>query len=128
MTKLEFINKVFFQWFFVRLTKHMKKDKDGNYTIIEKFTIMGFIVPLTGWFSNYIFLGKRWNMSPKYLDHGLCLFLFLDVILVIISITNGSIFFAFAAVPFGVIALFISYSMIVISSTNLSQFYKNNGQ
>ena len=58
MTKLEFINKFFFQFLFVRLTKHMKKDEYGNYTITDRFSFMYFVIPFTGWSTNYKYLGK----------------------------------------------------------------------
>jgi hypothetical protein len=52
MTKLGFVNKFFFQWFFVRLV--------GYYDIHSmKFLHYGFmfgVIPLTGWSTGYIFI------------------------------------------------------------------------
>ena len=114
MTKLEFINKAFFQWFFVRLTKHMKQDDDGNYTIVEKYTIMGFIVPLTGWFSNYIFIGKRWNISCKWIIPMSWLFILSTWVLVIIYEVDDSILFKIIAILCGIIGIGLSYSNTII--------------
>lgn len=63
MTFTKFVNVFILQWFFIRLTKHMKKDDKGNYTIIEKWSFQYWIVPLTGWWSNLIYLSKK----PKFL-------------------------------------------------------------
>jgi hypothetical protein len=40
----------------------MKKDENGNYTIIERWSFQYFILPLTGWWSNFIYLNKK----PKF--------------------------------------------------------------
>lgn len=47
----------FFQWFFVRLTKHLTVD-DKCENDISYYSIQGFILPLTGWWSDYIRLTK----------------------------------------------------------------------
>ena len=50
---LGFINKIVLQWFFVRLCKHLKKDKECNYTITYAYSIMYWVYPLSGWNSDY---------------------------------------------------------------------------
>lgn len=82
MTLLGFTNRYIFQWFFVRLTKHMENFvenyelrgydlmSDGSISTrgvgktISKYwySIQYFVVPLTGWNSNYRYLNK----GPKY--------------------------------------------------------------
>jgi hypothetical protein len=47
MTKLEFINKFFFQWLFVRITRWSDEKYKGYGILIG-------VLPLTGWFSDYI--------------------------------------------------------------------------
>jgi hypothetical protein len=47
MSKLEFVNKFFFQWLFVRITRWSDKEHKG-------YGISIGVLPLTGWFSNYI--------------------------------------------------------------------------
>jgi hypothetical protein len=41
----------------------MRKDDQGNYTIIDKWSIQYFILPLTGWFSRFLYLNKK----PRFL-------------------------------------------------------------
>ncbi len=53
MTWLYFVNFFFLQWFFIRLTKEI--DDKG---VILRWGIHGFIVPLSGWRSNFIYWGK----------------------------------------------------------------------
>ena len=83
MTKLKFVNKFIFQWFFIRLTRHIQtKITDYNLvgfdvllnnnglssqgvgslskTSTEWFSIQGFIVPNTGWNTDYKRIGKTW--------------------------------------------------------------------
>jgi hypothetical protein len=48
------LNILLLQWFFVRL--QATADKDMNIT---KFEIIGPIVPMTGWWSKYVWLSKR---------------------------------------------------------------------
>ena len=62
MTKLMLIN-MFLQLFFIRITKHLEKDCDGNYTVLKSISIQYFIMPLSGWFNNYIYLTKE----PRFL-------------------------------------------------------------
>jgi hypothetical protein len=53
MTWLGWLNILIIQWFFIRLARVL--DDNGN-TI--KFKIIGIIVPVTGWFSDYIYVYK----------------------------------------------------------------------
>ncbi len=53
MTRLQFINVVLFQWFFVRLAKVV--DSEGA---VQRYTFIGFILPLTGWRSNFVWLHR----------------------------------------------------------------------
>jgi hypothetical protein len=90
MTKLEFVNKVFFQWLFIRLTRCEQNIilgatlnscsilPDGSHGLAYKptvvkvkrhYAIQGWIVPITGWSNNFKFVGKRWFIKvtkPKY--------------------------------------------------------------
>lgn len=61
MSKLEFLNKVILQWFFIRLCKHLKQDKEGDYTITYAYSIMYWVTPLSGWSSDYKSLGTIRN-------------------------------------------------------------------
>ena len=84
MTWLKFLNVYFFQWFFVRLTKHIDRDvvidyqllswdimHDGNISArgigdkvtLQWYSIQNFIIPTTGWSTNYKYIGK----GPKFL-------------------------------------------------------------
>jgi hypothetical protein len=79
MTKLEFVNKVFLQWFFIRMTRCQRKvftefkmyeisivpggyapGGTGKYKTEQWDSIQGWIIPLTGWSTDFKFLGKRW--------------------------------------------------------------------
>jgi hypothetical protein len=78
MSKLGLANKLFFQWFFIRLTKNIDRQV-SNYNLIsydilpygfaargngtEWYSIQYWMLPLTGWKCNYIYLGKK---SPRY--------------------------------------------------------------
>ena len=57
MTKIEFINKAFFQWFFIRLAKISDNGKPKGYLLL------GFVLPLSGWSNDYIQLGKMWRLT-----------------------------------------------------------------
>lgn len=57
MTFLKFINMFFFQWFFVRLTKHYDSRR-----VLMFYSIQGFIWPTTGWNSDYKYIGN----GPKF--------------------------------------------------------------
>ncbi len=59
---LGLLNFIILQWFFIRLAKikwindsyDMKYRKDGkNYRLLK------WIVPLTGWRSNFVYIGKN---------------------------------------------------------------------
>jgi len=66
-SRLKAVNVFFFQWFFMRLEASVKKDVCGNYTVIDYYSIMGVVWPLTGWISKYIFLTKK--MSKRLGKH-----------------------------------------------------------
>ena len=57
MTKLEIANKFFFQWLFVRLMKGGRYE--GDDFIVDRWGFLFFILPLTGWWNNYIWIGKK---------------------------------------------------------------------
>ncbi len=79
MTKLEFANKFFFQWLFIRLARceqnyilqfdinSVNMMPDGSASVggqvkenqvYQWYCIMGFILPLSGWSNDYIYLWK----------------------------------------------------------------------
>lgn len=82
MSWLKFVNLFFFQLFFVRLTK-CSEQKVENYTLIsfdltidgmssrghgttktyKWYAIQYWIVPMTGWKTDFIFLNKK----PKFI-------------------------------------------------------------
>lgn len=57
MTILKFINMFLLQWFFVRLTKHYDSKR-----VLTYFSIQGFIMPTTGWNSEFKYISK----GPKF--------------------------------------------------------------
>jgi len=61
MTKLKFINLFFIQWFFIRIARNIDQRK-GYY--FQWFTVIGPIVPLTGWINRY------WGRSKKLFRIG----------------------------------------------------------
>lgn len=81
---LEFFNKLFFQFFFIRLTKCQQKRienykiksfdlmSDGSFSpqgvvgeskIYQWYSIQYWVLPLTGWKHDFIFLNKK----PKFI-------------------------------------------------------------
>jgi len=52
MSLLGISNFLIFQWFFIRLGKI--KHSNG----VVKYKFFGYPVPLTGWRSDYVFVGK----------------------------------------------------------------------
>lgn len=70
MSKLEIINKILLQWFFVRLTRCsdnliIEYDLYGLKKIHGKkvriwYSLMGWVIPTSGWNSDYKYLGNRW--------------------------------------------------------------------
>jgi hypothetical protein len=54
MTKLKFINYFFLQLFFIRLARIV--DTDTNKTVGYK--ILKWVVPFSGWNTNYKYIGK----------------------------------------------------------------------
>jgi hypothetical protein len=84
MTKLEFANKIFFQWFFIRLARcshdlildvkvnsvSLLPDGSVGMEYIPKckkkktwYAFIGWIVPLTGWRFDYRYIGKIWQKN-----------------------------------------------------------------
>jgi hypothetical protein len=59
MSVLGLFNFVVVQWFFIRLAKVLWPD--GKIT----WKIIGPILPLTGWWSDYIYLKKRKRAQAK---------------------------------------------------------------
>ena len=57
MTPLYLLNFLVFQWFFVRLFRIQYKD--GR----EEVRFGGYIVPLTGWWSDFVVLNKSGRVS-----------------------------------------------------------------
>ena len=57
MTWLGVLNFVILQWFLIRLAKQVE-GQPGEYKTVG-WKIIGPILPLTGWWSNYIWLGKK---------------------------------------------------------------------
>ena len=51
------LNQLFLQWFLIRLQATLDDNKD-----IEGYQIIGFVVPLTGWWSEYIWIGKEFEI------------------------------------------------------------------
>lgn len=49
------LNQLFLQWLFVRLQAEVVSEKDRTIT---GFKLIGFIVPLTGWWSDYVWAWK----------------------------------------------------------------------
>ena len=59
MTWLKALNVFILQWFFIRLAKIVATDVIENKSTIVGWTILKWIVPLTGWRSDYIYIGKN---------------------------------------------------------------------
>lgn len=86
---MKILNIVLFQWFFIRLTKCKSRTvvsfnpheisllPDGSmgfggnvkYEIIEWYSIQLFILPLTGWRNDFVYIGKPkfYRITPKRL-------------------------------------------------------------
>jgi len=47
------LNQVILQWFFIRFQAEVTDKEDLT---VESFKIIGFVVPLTGWWSDYIWV------------------------------------------------------------------------
>jgi hypothetical protein len=63
MTKLYLLNFILLQWFCIRLARKMVK-RDSVFTEFkDEYTQIGwgiiFVVPLTGWWSDYIWIWKK---------------------------------------------------------------------
>ncbi len=52
------LNQILLQWFFIRL----QCTANGNNEII-RYQIMGFVLPLTGWWSDYVWLTKKFEIG-----------------------------------------------------------------
>jgi len=59
MSFIELINIVLLQWFFVRLTKHFKKNHDGKYTKFDSISLQYWVVPMSGWTNKFKYLNKN---------------------------------------------------------------------
>jgi len=57
MSGLEFINRFFFQLFFIRIFKG-GKIIDGKLKV-DRYGILYWIVPFTGWSKSYKWIGKN---------------------------------------------------------------------
>ena len=57
MTRLGLLNRIFFQWLFIRLTAHSRKDHKGEWRHYY-WSLNYFVVPTTGWKTEFKFLGK----------------------------------------------------------------------
>ena len=55
---LFWFNFIILQWFCIRLARCGKFQ--GNKFITESWTIIGLLVPLTGWWSDYVYIKKVW--------------------------------------------------------------------
>lgn len=53
LTPLGLLNFLLLQWFFIRIGRFIKSDKTYGYIIIS------FVLPLSGWWTNYIYLNRR---------------------------------------------------------------------
>lgn len=54
------LNQLIIQWFFIRLQVTCNSMEDRN---IEALSIIGFILPLTGWWNDYVFLGRKHSLT-----------------------------------------------------------------
>lgn len=59
MTPLKFINVFIFQWFFIRLAQHYEVDKDTNIEKTTAYSLMYWILPLTGWWSKNTVINNK---------------------------------------------------------------------
>lgn len=64
MSLLGLVNFFILQWFFIRLARITRTEYAGSHLgdhyfrdVHEGWKILHFIVPLTGWWSNYIWIG-----------------------------------------------------------------------
>lgn len=57
-SRLGLLNFVIMQWFFVRIFYYT----NGIGTNLG-YGLMGFVLPLTGWWGDYIDVGKRWKFD-----------------------------------------------------------------
>ena len=53
MTRLGVFNFLIVQWFFIRLAKVVENDE------LIGFLILRWVVPLTGWWSDYIYVRRK---------------------------------------------------------------------
>lgn len=59
LTRAGWLNVLLIQWLFVRLVTHTNDDGSP-----AGFGLMGFVVPCTGWWSDYINIGRQWFTKP----------------------------------------------------------------
>jgi hypothetical protein len=57
MTPLKMLNYFILQWFFIRLTKCTVQNDEGK--INSWYSIMYFVLPLSGWGSDFKYIWKR---------------------------------------------------------------------
>ena len=72
-SKLKIFNYFFLQWFFVRLEiiAQIMADHHLKVTLRNKyFSLIGFIVPMTGWDGNYIVVGKKIHHFFRFKING----------------------------------------------------------
>ncbi len=59
---LGLLNKLLFQWFFVRLTRCQERGV-GETKTYQWYSFQYWILPLTGWKSDFVYLNKK----PKFI-------------------------------------------------------------
>lgn len=60
MNWLKFVNVFIFQWFFIRLTRiEDKGENEFCFTYYYWYSIQYFIVPLTGWWNEFVWLENQ---------------------------------------------------------------------
>jgi len=73
MTLLKFINIFVLQWFFIRLAYHYEVNKTQLCVKITAHSLIYWIVPCTGWWSDFIVLNGKikhiylWNTKSENL-------------------------------------------------------------
>ncbi len=58
-TVLGWFNYFIAQWFFLRLARVVDKETQQHI----RWQLTGFVWPLTGWWSEYKWIGKRWRLE-----------------------------------------------------------------
>jgi hypothetical protein len=57
ITWLAYLNFIILQWFFIRISR-TGEIKDDRF-IQTGWGLVKFVLPLTGWWSNYIYIGTK---------------------------------------------------------------------